>query len=579
MAASFLFDVPFSCKVKHYCLTEIKVDGLSARCELRMIEKLKALGQHRTLPYRLKKILAACAVSAAFAVGGLGPVIAGGETRSISLYHMHTGESLSVTYMKDGRYVPSAMKQINYLLRDWRRDKTITIDPRTIDLVWELHEDLGSHAPVHIVCGYRSAQTNALLHRMGRHVAKESQHIQGRAIDFYLTDVPTVKIRNVALVHQRGGVGYYRSAGGPTGFLHVDSGHVRHWGPYISSSQMAQIFRDGRKYVGRHMNGGGSFAPDTQVASADENSRQAPRGFLSKLLGLGKKEPVVVAPAPTQVAEVAPDANYKKSSQADLADLTADASTTPVKPKALTASMVSQSQMASLGDLSQDAATAPKLKLVPQQVAAADAADEADSADASDTQVNKGRTVPKPRVKPVEVMLMAAANMKPAPQMIRINAASAPPPSQTGRDKPSPVADSLGTLMEAVASDDVPVQSTKSKSLAVDLKNGTAKGAGVIRPMIASVGGDINWWPQLFLRNEAAVRRDGQPPLIGTLDQDALPKAASINNVGGGSSAYAADLSDVQHSAEGKGDLVSNEEDKVDLGFDLAKVAGKTAKN
>ena len=562
------------------------MDGLSARCELRMTEKLDALGQHRTLSNKLKKTLAACAVSAAFAVGGLGPVIAGGETRTISLYHIHTGESLSVTYMKDGRYVPSAMKQINYLLRDWRRNKTVTIDPRTIDLVWQLHEDLGSHATINIVCGYRSAETNALLHRIGRKVAKESQHIQGKAIDFYLTDVPTQKIRNIALVLERGGVGYYRSAGGPTGFLHVDSGHVRHWGPFISPSQMAQIFRDGRKYVGRHMNGGGSFAPDTQVASADDTGHQAPRGFLSKLLGLGKKEPVVVAQAPTQVAaakpaEVIPDANYKRSSQADLADLTADASTTPVKPKALTASQVSQSQMASLGDLSQDAATVPKLKAVPPPVAAADAAD-GDTADAGavDNKVSKGRVVPKPRVKPIEVMLMAAANMKTAPAMIRINAASAPPPSQTGHDKPSPVADSLGTLMEAVASDDVPVQAVKSKtSLATELKNGTAKGAGVIRPMIASVGGDINWWPQLFLRDEAAVRRDGQPPLIGTLDQDALPKAAVIDNVGGGSSAYAADLSDVQHSAEGKGDLVSNEEDKVDLGLDLPRIAGKTAKN
>lgn len=554
-----------------------------------MVEKLVALGQHRILSNRLKKIAAACAISTAFAVGGLGPVVAGGETRSIALYHIHTGESLSVTYMRDGRYVPSAMKQINYLLRDWRLNKTVTIDPRTIDLVWELHQDLGSHAPVNIVCGYRSAQTNALLHRIGRKVAKESQHIQGRAIDFYLPDVPTQKIRNLALVSQRGGVGYYRSAGGPTGFLHVDSGHVRHWGPYISPSQMAQIFRDGRKYVGRHMMNGGRFAPDTQVASSGDNGGQAPRGFFSRLLGLGKKEPVIVQ-APTQVAEAVPapvvrDANYKRSAQADLADLSLDAAAPPVrKLKPLTTTDVSQSQMASLGDLSQDAATAPKLKVIPQQVAAAYATDTADAeranAGIADSKVSTGRVVPKPRVKPIEVMLMAAANMKVAPQMIRINAASAPPPSQSGRDTPSPVADSLGTLMEAAAVDDVPVQGVKSKtSLATDLKNGSAKGPGVIKPMIASIGGDIDWWPQLFLRDDAAVRRDGQPPLIGTLDQDALPRAAILNNVGGGSSAFAADLSEVQHSAEGKGDPLSNEEDKVDLGVDLLTVAGKTAKN
>ena len=97
--------------------------------------------------------------------------------------------------------------------------------------------------------------------------------------------------------------------------------------------------------------------------------------------------------------------------------------------------------------------------------------------------------------------------------------------------------------------------------------------------MIASAAGDINWWPQLFLRDEAAVRRDGQPPLIGTLDQDALPKAAIINGTGGGSSAFAADLSDIQHTAEGKGDLVVNEEDKVDLGVAIPMTTGKTANN
>ena len=173
------------------------------------------------MPKRLNKLLAAVAVTTCFAVAGLAPVVAGGETRTISLIHIHTGEGLTITYKKDGQYIPSAMRQINYLLRDWRKDQVISIDPRTIDLVWELHEDLGSHEPIHIVCGYRSASTNAFLHRIGRHVAKESQHIRGNAIDFYFPDVPTQKIRNIALVSQVGGVGYYRSAGGPTGLFHV----------------------------------------------------------------------------------------------------------------------------------------------------------------------------------------------------------------------------------------------------------------------------------------------------------------------------------------------------------------------
>ncbi len=182
------------------------------------------------------------------------PAISGGETRTIALHHIHTKESLTVTYMVNGRYVPSAMKKLNHILRDWRRDEAITIDPKTIDLVWELHADLGSKAPVNIVSGYRSAKTNGFLKKIGRNVAKKSQHIQGKAIDIFFPDVPTLKMRNSALVRKVGGVGYYRGSAGPTGFLHVDSGRVRHWGPGISAREMAGIMRDYRKTVGARLN-------------------------------------------------------------------------------------------------------------------------------------------------------------------------------------------------------------------------------------------------------------------------------------------------------------------------------------
>jgi hypothetical protein len=116
------------------------------------------------------------------------------------------------------------------------------------------------------VCGYRSAATNSFLKHIGRNVAFHSQHILGKAMDIYFPDVSTLKMRNSALVRQVGGVGYYRSAGGPTGFLHVDSGRVRHWGPGISAREMAQIFRDYRRTIGARLNG------RDQVMVADSNA-------------------------------------------------------------------------------------------------------------------------------------------------------------------------------------------------------------------------------------------------------------------------------------------------------------------
>ncbi|WP_196504350.1 DUF882 domain-containing protein [Aestuariivirga litoralis] len=509
----------------------------------------------------LRKLLVAFAASGLLALGGLAPVVAGGENRTISLSHIHTGETLTVTYMKDGRLVPSAMKQINYLLRDWRKNEVITIDPETINLIWELHEDLGSHEPIRIVCGYRSAKTNALLHRIGRHVAKESQHIRGKAIDFYFPDVPTIKIRNVALVRQVGGVGYYRSAGGPTGFLHADSGRVRHWGPGISSSQMAQIFRDGQKYVGKRLrlNAGN----DTLVASNDAGTTSTgkrPAGFFSKMLGLQTDDDA--APAQTAAAATnAPVANDAAANgiydggQDDIADLSEDAATPPPSKKraAKAGTAIPEAQMASLGDLSQDAAATPKAK---------PAAEVADAA----PDVKTGPTIPKPRERPDAILLAAAANMNTAPKVFLVNAASAPAPSQSGYDIPSPLAnDALSAKMLAVSSDDPSQAKPKSK---LGFKSGGNAKAVTIKPMIASAAdSDINWWPQLMLRGDAQIRRDGQPPIIGAQPQDSMPVAATLDPIGGfGSQAFAADLSDTQRSAEGKGDIQAvNEEDKGDM--------------
>jgi uncharacterized protein YcbK (DUF882 family) len=213
-------------------------------------------GHRQPLLKRIKSALAVATLIGVFTCGPFASLTedakAGGETRTIRIHHVHTGESLTVTYKIDGRYVPSALDKINYVLRDWRKNKVIRIDPKTIDLMWELHADLGSKEPVQIVCGYRTAGTNGFLKRIGRNVARHSQHIKGKAIDLYFPDVSTERLRNSALVRLVGGVGYYRRGGGPHGFVHIDSGNVRHW-PRIAPSQLARIFRDNRSTVGRRI--------------------------------------------------------------------------------------------------------------------------------------------------------------------------------------------------------------------------------------------------------------------------------------------------------------------------------------
>jgi len=195
----------------------------------------------------------AAAICATAALGLLSyqQVEAGGETRTLSLYGVNTKERLTTTYMRNGRYVPSELAKLNYFLRDWRRNAVTNIDTTTIDLMWELHADLGSRAPVHIISGYRSAATNSMLKKIGRNVARQSQHIRGKAIDLFFPDVPTERIRNSALVRQIGGVGFYPTSGA-RGFVHIDSGSVRHW-PRIGEQRLAAIMRDYRKTVGARL--------------------------------------------------------------------------------------------------------------------------------------------------------------------------------------------------------------------------------------------------------------------------------------------------------------------------------------
>ncbi|MCW5697261.1 MAG: DUF882 domain-containing protein [Bauldia sp.] len=163
--------------------------------------------------------------------------------RTLSFHNLHTGEDLTVTYKRNGQYVPEAMRQINHILRDWRRNEAIEMDPRLIDLVWEVVQRTGGHGVVQIVCGYRAPETNTMLRSNSSGVAENSQHMRGNALDFYLSGVDLATLRATGLQMQVGGVGYYPTSGWP--FVHLDTGSVRMW-PRMTTAQLQQVFPDGR---------------------------------------------------------------------------------------------------------------------------------------------------------------------------------------------------------------------------------------------------------------------------------------------------------------------------------------------
>jgi uncharacterized protein YcbK (DUF882 family) len=163
--------------------------------------------------------------------------------RTISLYNIHSKETLTIQYMKAGKHVPEAMEKINWMLRDWRKDETTHMDPDLVDLMWEIHNELGSAEPIHIISGYRSRGTNEMLRRTVGGQASQSRHILGQAADIHFPDVPIKKLRYSALIRERGGVGYYPTSAIP--FVHIDTDRVRAW-PRLPRNELALLFPNGR---------------------------------------------------------------------------------------------------------------------------------------------------------------------------------------------------------------------------------------------------------------------------------------------------------------------------------------------
>ena len=198
---------------------------------------------------------------------GLETAVANGDTRTISLHHIHTDEDITITYKRDGRYDDEALKKLDRFVRDWRKDEDVHMDPRLFDVMWEVSREVAGDKTIHVVCGYRSPSTNAMLRRRSSGVAQFSQHTLGKAMDFFIPGASLEEIRYAGLRLQRGGVGYYPTSGSP--FVHLDVGSVRHW-PRMNHDQLARVFPNGRTV---HVPSDGQPLPGYALALADLEKR------------------------------------------------------------------------------------------------------------------------------------------------------------------------------------------------------------------------------------------------------------------------------------------------------------------
>ncbi len=134
------------------------------------------------------------------------------DVRRLSFFHTHTSAELSVTYYADGEYNAAALRDLNHFLRDFRTGDEIEMDPAVFDILFDIQQRTGSNGVYQVISAYRSPATNEMLRSSSGGVARNSQHLQGNAIDVRLTDVDTADLRDVALSLKHGGVGYYRES-------------------------------------------------------------------------------------------------------------------------------------------------------------------------------------------------------------------------------------------------------------------------------------------------------------------------------------------------------------------------------
>ena len=148
-----------------------------------------------------------------------------GDIRRIKMYSGRSGESVDTIYWVEGKYIKDALREIDYFMRDWRTNQTISIDTRALDIMAASYNLLDASEPYNMLSGYRTAKTNAMLRSSSRNVARNSLHIRGQAADLRLKSRSVTQLARAAASCSAGGVGKYSRSN----FVHMDCGPIRTW--------------------------------------------------------------------------------------------------------------------------------------------------------------------------------------------------------------------------------------------------------------------------------------------------------------------------------------------------------------
>jgi uncharacterized protein YcbK (DUF882 family) len=144
----------------------------------------------------------------------------------IDFHNTHSNEKVALAFRDStGQFIPEALEKLDVILGDHRSKKHREMDPQLYVLLVDLAAAAGVEPRYEIISAYRASETNEKLRGNGGGQAKNSQHIEGKAIDVRLKGVTADRLRDLAIALKRGGVGYYPKSD----FVHVDTSRVRYW--------------------------------------------------------------------------------------------------------------------------------------------------------------------------------------------------------------------------------------------------------------------------------------------------------------------------------------------------------------
>jgi uncharacterized protein YcbK (DUF882 family) len=142
------------------------------------------------------------------------------------MWNPRTQEVYHEVYHDGYNYMPAAVNDFNWFARDWRQQESKGMDVNTMDFLSLIQDEFGYDIPFELLSGYRSRATNEMLRKTTSGVARESYHIEGKALDIRHQELTVADLSDFALKAHQGGVGVYSQSN----FVHIDSAGIRSWG-------------------------------------------------------------------------------------------------------------------------------------------------------------------------------------------------------------------------------------------------------------------------------------------------------------------------------------------------------------